>query len=72
MENLPLMVCSILFIFCLIVFYKQERELSELKREKAELEHERISILQKCNEALMMAKHPEYFEDKQQTNYGND
>lgn len=61
-DYIPTFACALIILFALIIVYQQERELSELKRVKSELEQERISLLQKCNEALMEAKHPEYFQ----------
>lgn len=56
---------SVLIILLAIYFlYQQERELQALRAESDRLFQERIELMQKHNEALMRAKHPEYFQTK--------
>ena len=63
-DYLPTMFCAILILLSFLVIATKEREIRNLRDEQIRLERERISLLQKCNEALMEAKHPEYFQTK--------
>ena len=66
-NNLTFIISLLTFLLAmglLWVVMARNEEIKELKREIETLEHQKVQLLQQRNEALMMAKHPEYFEEK--------